>query len=872
MSEVSVYIKSNNSKIESAFTEQKIHTDLSFTKIENRQPYKLLVVDLGSELTNISHEIVNIYETCRNDNSKLAIAVLFKEFIDTENKHYFHNLLEKLGKDKPLHRLIFVKDLYTISSDSVTNLDNYLKKTQKENSIIISKKGKNIFYPLALSDFVNALIKTLFLSNTNGATFWVLGDPITDLELSYQLKRLSPTKSSPELEINAISEDNPELKTLQTLGNKTRAEINWQPENDFFFDLKEKISLNSDTPTPEVEHHGRLDQVQRFLAWMYRTRGSKKTKPPIIKKVAFCLLKFFATILVLSSLITIASTSLSLYHLDKSVTDILQGDKEKSLKNLNRTKYLKEIGESLYSNYLPLGNTLLPRETEKWFNVYSFIEYSISSLENVHQTYSFGESLLLSLNSQDNKSNYTDLSLGLNSNLSQIYENINQILILSNNGKLPDVITKRLQQSDTFKKLPKLESEVAQYIKTTTIIPALLSGENDKKILVLLQNSHQLKPLGGVVEDYLLITLNQGVLVSKQHYLSTDLDLLYQKNSTTATNLAKTNTKSFSKVDDVFEEPDFQIASQNLSNYFEKSTKIKIDSVIAINNNLFETLLSEEKSPHLETFSTKMKEASPSSTYRELSDSYLDKLFGHQIPLPVIGRAISKTLEETQVFFWTADEETRKQISSQSYTGSISQHQCSSSLGNGNSCLSETTYLSESISENQINIWDSRNLNHSIKLSLDKTEHQYQLNYTFPKDAEGESYNTTLHLYLPAASNLDQVLLNKLPASLKQTQKTNHNGLDHYQIPLTFQIAENTELQIKATVNKPKSTPPLSYSITEYRQPGLTEKGINLTIWYPDSLRPSIVTSQFTQEPQQLKLTLPPKTSSFGLVLVPQTQ
>lgn len=874
--EVSIAISSNNEKIEKIFLDSLSLPEVKFVKEKNKKVfYSLYLIDLSEDLSHISQNIIDIYNNCRIYDSKLALVLIHGLQVDIEKNHYFQKMLENLGKNDPLHRLIFTKDVYQYElSTPVTYFDHYLSDSINNKKINISQKGENTIYPLSFKDLTQALLKTLFLSNTSGKTFWLLGDPLFDLDIAYLLKKYISNDDQEDLEINASLENDPKLSSLANSGNKSRAELNWNPKDNFSEDVKRILEIYIDQPTPVAKKESKKNYLYQFLTWVYRPKPKKKSQLPFFNK--FLKRGLYALIIVAAvySATFVAITFISLQQLETSVNQALSGNLQNSVDGLNEANRFKAIGEPLLNSATPILNLFAPKETEKIYNLYAFINYSASSLENLHQTYVIADSLYQSLNSQDKKINYDDLGLALHSNLSQVYENLNQIRLLSATNKLPLFISQKIINNPNFKNLKTLEEQISQYIKIADIIPALLSGNQSRTILVLLQNSQIISPNGGKVDSYLLLTLDQGNLISKIYYSEEDLQKHYQENNQTALKNKRFTSAPTPQPEDLIQNPNFPEASLSISDYLDKALKTKPDFVIAINNHLIENLLSEEKSNSLDQFKLKLSQASGSAEYQNEFDSYLNRLFSHDISLPVLGRVLAKEMGDNQILIWSADINIENLIITQAYSGAVIQRSCSVGLSTPETCRNETLYLSEKdIQDSRAILWSDRLLKHTVSLQESFTQHQIQIDYQPISSPITQSVQVEYYLYLTSPSTVDQVLLNELPTSMKTVEKTTENNLDIYKIPVVLQTDQNNTLIIKATAQSSQaSVVPYSYSITEYRQPGTIDNGINLTINYPENLRPTIITSSYNSEPHAISLTLPKHTFTFGLTLDHLTQ
>src|SRR5260370_40183140 len=104
--------------------------------------------------------------------------------------------------------------------------------------------------------------------------------------------------------------------------------------------------------------------------------------------------------------------------------------------------------------------------------------------------------------------NYVVASLALRSNLSQTYENLNQIEIISESGKLPLVLEKKIKNNPEFNNLKQIEDQILQLTKIIDLIPSLLAGDTVKNIVILFQNSHELRSTGGTLDFFLILSLD----------------------------------------------------------------------------------------------------------------------------------------------------------------------------------------------------------------------------------------------------------------------------------------------------------------------------------------------------------------------------
>ena len=868
--EAQVSVSCNNPLLKKVLLESSLHRDLKFSSHElTSRSYALFLIDLSQDLNSVSQKLIDLYSQCRETNSKLIVTLLHTDSVTTEKNLYFQKMLEDLGKNDPLHRLVITKDLYQYQQSSpVTYFDHHLNTVIRSNNIDISRRGKNYFFPLSLQDYIAALAKIFFFTGTSGKTFWLLGDPLTDLEIAYLLKTSLRNRNSNVLEINALKKDDPQSQLLIDYSTKTKAELNWETGDDFSDALKKIINHNQEDTIEEIIQPPSISPLNKILHYFSRRHTTPTPKTKFTFKSLF--LKFITIILGLYlsiGLIFFASTGISLIQLERSSQQILNGQLNQSVGSLQTSIKFRSIGESSFSFFNPIINFLTPNSAQKIANSFSLVDYSQTTLSNIQQTYTLAENLLASLNNPATSVNYSDMGLALHSNLSQIYVNLNQITVLSRDDHLPGFVSQKLRNNATFVHLQTLEDQIVQFIKISDVFPYFLSHDRAQNILVLFQNYNLLRPSGGNPEYYLLLTLDRGNLISQKVYSVSEVEALYQ--STPSANLKNPKNAPLEKssLTNLNIDSDFSRYSATVSSYIENSLKFKPDFIIAINNAVFDLLLSEDKSSLADSFKQSLADVGTSPVYREQIMSYTDRLFNRQLTLPVLGRTLASIIDTGQIYLWAADPAIETIFASQSYSGIITWHPCHTGISVGNSCLSQTAYLSEDQRGLTLpNPWTSRTVRHTVTLKNDSTIHEYQIDYTAISATSSAVVTSLYHLYLSSPSVLDQVYLDDLPYSLKLLTKDTVNKLDHYLLPLEMSVGKNHSVKFHlVTPDTISLTEASSYSLTEYRQPGVQDSGLSLRINYPDDLRVTLLSQPVTSQPSSVELTLPLHTSTFGL-------
>ena len=479
---IKIAVWSNNSFLEESFLGQIDSPEINFRPLKDiiQLPYVLALIDLSQDLSHISQKIIEIYDQVKKRNQKLTVLILHGEQIDSEKNLYFQELLNKLGGDRPLHRLVYLRDLFQSTLlYSETYLEKYVLEAIAERKISISKKGENNFYPVSFGDLTGCLQKIFFLHNTAGKSFWVVGDPITDLEIAYLIKKNLEDSEGPEFEIDAGGVDQSFDMDLSSLGNQTRALLNWEPQDDFASKLKDAVRRLSEDRTlllTKLHYAHKQNQhlkLKRLSSWLQSLsgiivsfkikKGSVKnieTARQLVTKTLEYIIVSVAAVYLILTLGYIYFTALSLKSLETTLFDMRKGNIALSVKDLGRSKFYSQIGEYSYSVVSPVVSIVASDIHEKNFNLFIFLKYSQESLASLQQTYQLAEKIYQTIGGPSTGQFYGDTILALRSNLSQVYENLNQIELLSNQNKLPLVLQEKINSNTELKNLKLVELQI----------------------------------------------------------------------------------------------------------------------------------------------------------------------------------------------------------------------------------------------------------------------------------------------------------------------------------------------------------------------------------------------------------------------------
>jgi hypothetical protein len=861
----------------------KFHSE----NILSSSKYLLYLVSLSNDLENVSQKIIDLYSTCREKKQKLVICLIFDEEINRDKIFHFQKLLDGLGRQEPLHRLVIVKDLYQDSSSNpVTLLDQEIRHLLSSDSINISSKGNNYLYPLHLDDFIYAITKIFFLNSTAGKTYYLQGDPIKDLELAYLVKNIV-VDDNPSYQINSKLENIPYDTESISLANSTQIQINWRPSIDFENSLRkiyhekndqEIVDETNTTPIKRPKDLKILNLFNRnfrllkskFIPLKKSSSNRKRKIGKLILIIAVCYLLEIGAF--------IGSTYMSFKYLSQSLTQIQVGNIQGSVASIEKSNTYNNIAINIYWPIRPLSSLYSKTFDEEIHNMFSFSQYLENSLSNLQQAYILTEKIYQSFNDTSGTSNIEDQTIALKTSLGQVYENLSQINIMINSSKLPTAVEDKLKNDNIFKQLPNIENQLSQSIKLLNLLPSIASNTDKKTTAIIVQDQDELRSLGGVIRYLILVTIDKSKVTDIKVLSQSDISGL-SDGSVKAPDIIAGITGSASwKFRDMTYFSDFSQTSEYLSWYLQKIGNVKPNNFISINKSFFESLINDSKNIIVDgntitTESLKSKIGEPDSeTLKNVINYYLDLYKKNNLPLSNLSRVVTSELEKGNLFIWSDDQTIESSISTLPFSGVISQYRCHSSLANYSQCLNQTTYLTESnFSVANINLNLKREVIHVVSLYQDHALHEYQLKYHYLSDMSvlNRDYRPVYQLYAPNNSKIESVTVDGQSLDTKTFLQQKYGLFEYIQIPisLSLNIDHDVDIKFSSPLDQISDINQTAYSLTEMRQSGISDTGYGLVINLPENTHASIVTSPVDSKPQQVLYRFPTKTSTFGLGL-----
>lgn len=570
----------NNSGWKKNTVEKNIHL-VNLAEIENENFQYLLYInefDLFRKTNQEVDQIIKIIKDSTKIVNKVGAKSLFV-FPYTQTRYFKKkiSLLKKqiLSQKEFVSGIIYLGQVIDLSYEHKEKnmLTELVKDAAFRGEISVPKNYKS-YYPVKADIVARQIVKNLFSFGVYGSQAAIISDRVTQKDLVERLKN-----TSPNLVIHYHRNFNDPVYAKYERLIKTKADLNGFIINIFSqaTKKKKKVGKNKDAKTIEsLKKHKRIAK---------RTQEKPQIKKPKRKfKKSFVKIFFLTALLLLSPLILI-------------------------LMSLSTQVAAKEF---FYQGSLKAANALL-----------SFSEYSSKTATTQLQYYSKLPVLDKSLKNIDNLANLflktakiENHKISLVKQTKELFHKITGSVAydLSNYSKNIAVeldylykelgfLQGELQSLDSlFKKrvflgeysnsqLARLREKIYFVSKIVADLPILLGQEKPATYLILIQDNTKLRPTGGLIQSYVLLTFDAGKLTKKRAFNANDIDKEIKGSIEPPYLINKYLQQTSWLFKDSNWDPDFKVSAQKAGWFINKATGENIDGVAGVDLSFIEQTL-----------------------------------------------------------------------------------------------------------------------------------------------------------------------------------------------------------------------------------------------------------------------------------------
>jgi len=451
--------------------------------------------------------------------------------------------------------------------------------------------------------------------------------------------------------------------------------------------------------------------------------------------------------------------------------------------------------------------------------------------------------------------------------------------------------SKLFGQKDELKKiqqnLPQWRRQVIEAKQMLTILPGLLRLYDKQTFLVLLQDNQELRPTGGFIGSYALITFEKGKIIDFA------IEDIYTADSQLKGHIKPPDAIKRYLGEDVWWfrdsniSPDFPTSAARASWFLEKEVKREVIGVIGINLELMKNLLTAMGPVYLPDYKERIDannvfekaeyhsevNLSPGSTQKkDFLGSLTQALFENIKQLESdqtlsLAQMLIKSLNEKAAMVWLPGGEEAKLLSQYGWDGRL--RTPPETLPEFET-IDVTDYLmpvEANFGVNKANFFISRQTDHQVTILKDgRLLEKFTLKLTNNSPSEawpGGAYKNYFRLYVPSDAQLEKITIshpeNKEIKVLKKSEYEIRKELSRQIFGFLVEIPAKEEREITVEYRRAKrlpiNQPQLTYLFYWQKQSGITDDPQSLVINYPTFLRPTKMSQEAAFLTQSLKFT-----------------
>ena len=602
-------------------------------------------------------------------------------------------------------------------------------------------KSKESFraQPVFVSDFIYGLLKAMFSSGTMNKSF------------------------------SLIEEDK---------------DLHWKPK----VDLEEGLKKVEDSF--EEETSLRESSLEKLFPKKGRRKGKEEQKEGVIKPQflpRFSLKHWWTLIgVLLFLLITYPLTSLSFYgffgyrYLKQSQTLVLEGDLQTALKKVTTAQDYFREGKAQSIQLTNVFSFVSKERTDQLNDLFSLGKTTADGISSLVKAVDKA-SILSKAIFQKEQINIRDLIVEIRLDLDRSFNQLS-------------LVESQFKDEAVMEELFKVRDLILQVKKGINILPQIIGLGEKKTYLVLFQNNSELRPTGGFIGSYGLLTFDQGKLIDfevKDVYVA---DGQLKGHVEPPDDLKKYLGESSWFLRDSNWDIDFPSSGAKAAWFFEKETGRVVDGVLAVNLFVVQEILQSVGEIELSDYGEKINADNffdraeyyseinffPGSTQKQdflgsIGRSLFDKVKeSDQKTLLALVKSLYPTLNSKDFLIWLDDQNSMKIIQELAWDGGIKDiNNCLEEQG----CFSDYLLVSEAnVGINKANYFVKRSFAHQVKVKdNDSLEATLQLDYR--NDSQSEAfpagrYKTYLRFYTPLKTELTSIKIrNSLNGEIKKVEE-----------------------------------------------------------------------------------------------------
>lgn len=833
---------------------------------------------------------------------------------EEDERKYTHHEAKRYGealittyfqKYKIDSRIVRLSDVYGpgMNLETGSELSRLIKEAKAGESLNIYGDGLEVLHPTYIDDALYGLTKAMFAQGTTGKIYTIVNpEEETTLSMAYALQSIL----GGGVKINFLPQKESLKFPLRSINiARTQEELGWLPKVKLSDGLKETLLYKEKTEEstgpardePEAMSK-KITEVENKIQQIESLQKEEEPKRPKIKisfpKLVAPRLSFPSPLLITVPLVFAALMLLLLFPIFKLVSEVGTGVtnliKMEDDARLGNFEEVTQEAENAEENFRKANATLnniswlssLFLDKEDWQNyertIYIGEKVSSAAKHLAKSTTPARKILKATLSREGIRQDVEQDAIVAKEELKQADNNLALVEGEIKDGDIKIPLCEYFKKECTkirnsFNLIPQGRSLIKDSLTVLDIYPDLIGGVDQKRVyLLLFQNNMELRPGGGFIGSYGLITFENSRLsdfsVNDIYSIDNQLKGHVDPPDEILHFLGQPNWY----LRDSNWSPDFPISAKRAEWFFEKETGQEVNGVVAIDLAVAQKLLSALGPIELKDLNTSVNASNlfekaetiseinffPGSTQKKdflssLARELMNTIFNaKEENLPKILNKIGESIKEKHIQIYINQGVLEKKIADANWGGEIKK---------GRQDSDYLMLVDANLGANKANYFIKRELAVNIAIGKEgEITNKVVILYENKSPADtwpGGSYKNYLRLFVPLGSKLVSVetqdrksavfskrLDEKALKSLKENEflvlESSESGKTTF--GFLFEVGVKSKKEIKVTYELPKdlkldhSQNSPVYNLLFQKQPGALNDALNLGINYPSFL------------------------------------
>ncbi len=398
---------------------------------------------------------------------------------------------------------------------------------------------------------------------------------------------------------------------------------------------------------------------------------------------------------------------------------------------------------------------------------------------------------------------------------------------------------------------PDMRRAVLAAQQMSYALPELMGEDGKKQYLVLLQNNEELRPTGGFIGSFAILTVEKGRFVDFRVEDVYEADGQLQGFVAPPPEIVEHLGEAQWFLRDVNWSPDFPTVASQAGWFLDKEINIRPDGVIAINLHVAQKLLEVTGPIKLVDYDEVITKDNlyeraemhseinffPGSTQKRdflsaVAHQLFDQLMKSETNTLAVMQALYQSAEEFQLLVSVDSPQATTALQNLSWTGALLSPSCPMPF-EASECFVDTVMQVEAnVGVNKANQYIDRTIQDTVTLGKEQVKHSREMVFTNRADSnawpEG-AYKNYLRVFVPEDASLQTVTIDGAVLDDSSVRQNIENGKRSFGFLVNVPIRSEVSVVLEYTVPIPPSQRSI-YALFEQKQSGTSDNEVQHSI------------------------------------------